>query len=174
MTVEDGGGGSEEDAKGGGRKERGAALRALPGISQVAESPTASTGFGSRNNGKREQRGFTATSRRLHWLVVAAFTDNTESTVYRGALWNYEDGTEDGLEKKKKTSSTTTTTTTKMDRVQHRRIKRGSDVRLSFRSSLRFLFPRIFAWIGRGGGAKTRRGIQDKGFVEIPTLLSTR
>lgn len=67
-------------------------MRALPGISQVAESPTASTGFGSRNNGKREQRGFTATSRRLHWLVVAAFTDNTESTVYRGALWNYEDG----------------------------------------------------------------------------------
>lgn len=25
-------------------------------------------------------------------MVVAAFTDNTESTVYRGALWNYEDG----------------------------------------------------------------------------------
>lgn len=128
---------------------------------------------------QQRQKGTTrlyATSRRLHWLVVAAFTDNTESTVYRGALWNYEDGTEDGLEKKKKTSSTTTTTTTttKMDRVQHRRIKRGSDVRLSFRSSLRFLFPRIFAWIGRGGGAKTRRGIQDKGFLEIPTLLSTR
>lgn len=48
--------------------ERRRALRALPGISQVAESPTASTGFGSRNNGKREQRGFTATRRRLHWL----------------------------------------------------------------------------------------------------------
>ena len=31
-------------------------MRALLGISQVAESLTASTGFGSRNNGKREQR----------------------------------------------------------------------------------------------------------------------
>lgn len=131
-------------------------MRALPGISQVAESPTASTGFGSRNNGKREQRGFTATRRRLHWLVVAAFTDNTESTVYRGALWNYEDGTEDGWRRKRK-------------RAQRRQRWIASNIgglnedrmfvsRFVFPSTGYSLFPRIFAWIAR----KRRENIRER------------
>lgn len=141
-------------------------MRALPGISQVAESPTASTGFGSRNNGKREQRGFTATRRRLHWLVVAAFTDNTESTVYRGALWNYEDGTEDGWRRKRKRA-----------RRRQRWIASnigGLNEDRMFASRFVFLPPVTVSFHGfshgsLGSGAKTRRGVKDKGegFVEI-------
>lgn len=139
-------------------------MRALPGISQVAESPTASTGFGSRNNGKREQRGFTATRRRLHWLVVAAFTDNTESTVYRGALWNYEDGTEDGWRRKRKRA-----------RRRQRWIASnigGLNEDRMFASRFVFLPPVTVSFHGfshgsLGSGAKTfandGRGVKDKG-----------
>lgn len=57
-----------------------------------------------------------------------------------------------------------------MDRVQHRRIKRGSDVRL-----VSFSLPPVtvsfhgFSHGSLGSGAKTRRGVKDKGegFVEI-------
>lgn len=153
MEDEDGGGEREEDAKGGGRRERGAALRALLDISQVAESPTASTGFGSRNNGKREQRGFTATRRRLHRLVVAAFTDNTESTVYCGALWNYENGTEDGWRRKRKRRQRRRQQrwiASNIGGLNEDRMFASRFVRVSvFPSTGSSLFSRIFAWIAQ-------------------------
>lgn len=143
----------EEDANVGGRRERGAALRALLGISQVAESPTASTGFGSRNNGKREQRGFTATRRRLHRLVVAAFTDNTESTVYCGALWNYENGTEDGWRRKRKRARRRRQQrwiASNIGGLNEDRMFASRFVRVSvFPSTGSSLFSRIFAWIAQ-------------------------